>query len=339
MGKRIRYFYFLFILVMFLTALCINPIPSYTAPIVLKISHSEKTGGGVKDLAAVYLAKLINERSKGALKVEIYPAGQLYGDAEGIVATANGTIFCEATSSNPLSAWTKGHAVFSLWGLFQDQDHVKRYFDSPCGGGAIEKELGAKGLLHLPVGPLFVAYLFSNRLVKTAADVEGLRLRVMESPLVVRGAKVITGVDPVVIPVHELYTAAAQRMVEGTITGLKAIESRGIQEFFNYCVISPSIYNVSTTLVMSKIQLGKLPRDMQKIVMDAIKETYDYTWSLPVDYFDKDSHNKMVKEGVTFTKMSPEEFNKLMGKYEPVFEKGAKRVPAGYVVCAKSLRK
>ena len=340
MERRLNYCIgVLIVLVMCLTLISVKPNISAAAPIILKLSHSEKPGGGVKDLAAEYLAKLINERSKGALKVEVYPTGQLYGDKEGITATANGTIFCEGTSSDPLSAWTAGHAIFGLWGLFQDQVHVKRFFDSPCGGGKIEEELGVKGLLHLPVGPLFVNYLFSNRAVKTAADVQNLRLRVMESPLVVKGAKAITGVDPIVIAVHELYTAAAQGMVQGTITGPKAIESRGIHEFFKYCISSPPIYCVSTTLVVSKIQVEKLPPDLQKIVRDAIKETYDYTWSLPPDFFDKESINKMGKAGVTFTPMPPEEFAKLMVKYQPVLEEGSKRIPADYIECAKSLRK
>ena len=64
---------------------------SLAAPIVIKFSHvvAQNTPKGQ---AADYFKKLAEERTKGAVKIEVYPNSQLYKDKEEMEALQLGAV-------------------------------------------------------------------------------------------------------------------------------------------------------------------------------------------------------------------------------------------------------
>src|SRR5207249_12301852 len=62
--------------------------------IVIKFSHvvAEDTPKG---RAAVYFAKLVEQRTKGRVKIQVYPDSQLYKDSDEIAALQKGSVRSE----------------------------------------------------------------------------------------------------------------------------------------------------------------------------------------------------------------------------------------------------
>ena len=67
------------------------PLTAQAAPIVIKFSHvvAQQTPKGQ---AADYFKKIAEERTKGAVKIEVYPNSQLYKDKEEMEALQLGAV-------------------------------------------------------------------------------------------------------------------------------------------------------------------------------------------------------------------------------------------------------
>src|SRR5512136_2272870 len=93
MKKTVRFLTF-FIAVVFILA--IQPTFGADAPIVIKFAHQLPITDHVS-IGADYFAKQLMERTKGRVKVDVYPASMLYKDTEIIPAVRDGAIqmgFC-----------------------------------------------------------------------------------------------------------------------------------------------------------------------------------------------------------------------------------------------------
>src|SRR5512136_766518 len=93
MRKPVRYLIF-FVVAAF--SLTIQPVSGAEAPIVIKFAHQLPITDHVST-GADYFAKQLPERTKGRVKVDVYPASMLYKDTEIIPAVRDGAIqmgFC-----------------------------------------------------------------------------------------------------------------------------------------------------------------------------------------------------------------------------------------------------
>jgi C4-dicarboxylate-binding protein DctP len=104
------------------TALCAGSVALAQAPIVIKFSHVVAPDTP-KGKGAQRFKELAEERTKGKVKVELYPNSQLYKDKEELEALQLGSVQMLAPSLakfGPLGA--KEFEVFDLPYLFKDDE-------------------------------------------------------------------------------------------------------------------------------------------------------------------------------------------------------------------------
>ena len=119
-------------------------------PIVIKFSHVVAIDTP-KGQAAEYFKKLAEERTKGEVKVEVYPNSQLYKDKEEMEALQMGAVQMLAPSLakfGPLGV--KEFEVFDLPFIFDDYKELHKVTQGPVGTGLLKK-LEAQG--HLAAWP------------------------------------------------------------------------------------------------------------------------------------------------------------------------------------------
>src|ERR1700741_2108024 len=115
-----------------------------SAPIVIKFSHVA-TVDTPKGQGAERFKKLAEERTKGRVKVEVYPNSQLYKDKEELEALQLGSVQMLAPSVSkfgPLGV--KEYEVFDLPYIFPNRAVLARITDGPVGKDLL-KRLEAKG--------------------------------------------------------------------------------------------------------------------------------------------------------------------------------------------------
>src|SRR5713101_6614091 len=95
-------------------------------PIIIKFSHVV-ANGTPKGKAAEYFKKLAEERTKGRVKVEVYPNSQLYKDKEELEALQLGSVQMLAPSNSKFGPiGVREFEVFDLPYIFPSVEALRR---------------------------------------------------------------------------------------------------------------------------------------------------------------------------------------------------------------------
>src|SRR5207302_7567052 len=116
--------------------------------IVIKFSHVVARDTP-KGKGAEYFKKLVEERTQGRVRVEVYPNSQLYKDREELEALQLGAVQMLAPSVSkfgPLGV--RKFEVFDLPYMFPDEQSLERVVEGPVGKGLF-KLLEPKGIVGL----------------------------------------------------------------------------------------------------------------------------------------------------------------------------------------------
>ena len=121
-----------------IAAAFVFPVPAYAQqPIVIKFSHVVAVDTP-KGKAAEYFKKLAEERTKGRVKVEVYPNSALFKDGEEMEALQLGSVQILAPSLakfGPLGA--REFEVFDLPYMFDDYVELLKFSQGPLGAAIL----------------------------------------------------------------------------------------------------------------------------------------------------------------------------------------------------------
>src|ERR1700756_1144349 len=142
------------------------------APIVIKFSHVV-TPDTPKGKGADYFKKLVEERTKGRVKVEVYPNSTLYKNKEELEALQLGSVQMLAPSLakfGPLGA--KEFEVFDIPYMFPSEAFLARIENGPIGHKLMSK-LETKGITGLAFWDNGFKIFSANRPISSPADLKG----------------------------------------------------------------------------------------------------------------------------------------------------------------------
>ena len=142
------------------------------APIIIKFSHvvANETPKGQ---AANYFKKLAEERTKGRVKVEVYPNSQLFKDKEEMEALQMGSVQMLAPSLAKFAPLgVKEFEVFDLPFIFDDYAELHKVTQGPVGAKLLHK-LEAKGIMGLAYWDNGFKVMSANKPLHKPEDMQG----------------------------------------------------------------------------------------------------------------------------------------------------------------------
>src|SRR6476661_4627603 len=159
-----------------IAAAFVFPVPAYAQqPIAIKFSHVVAVDTP-KGKGADMFRKLAEERTKGRVKVEVFPNSQLYKDGEEMEALQLGSVQLLAPSVakfGPLGA--REFEVFDLPYIFDNFAELHKVTQGPVGRQLFQK-LESKGIQGLAYWDNGFKMLSANKALKLPADVKGLKM-------------------------------------------------------------------------------------------------------------------------------------------------------------------
>jgi tripartite ATP-independent transporter DctP family solute receptor len=164
-----------------------------------------------------FMAAEVEQRSASALRIKIYPDGQLGPERDLIELLQIGSLAITKVSTAPLENFSPLMTVFSLPYLFRDQEHFWQMADGPIGRELLDASIPyrLKGLCYFDAGARsFYINRKRGRVVRRPEDLESLSIRVQRSRSAIRLVELL-GAKPVPIPFGELYTALDTGTVDG----------------------------------------------------------------------------------------------------------------------------
>jgi tripartite ATP-independent transporter DctP family solute receptor len=229
-------------------------------------------------------------------------------------------------NSGILQGQVKEYAIVDFPFLFNDAKEADAVLDGPIGKLLADK-LPEKGLVHLAYLDLgFRNITNSRRPIKTADDIAGTKLRVIQSPIYIDTFSAL-GANPVPMSFTEVYTALEQKTIDGQENPFTVIEANKFQEVQKYLTGSRHVYNPQS-MFMSKKKWDSLNKEEQDILLAAAKETQAYQRKLSRDAQDVALNN--LKTKMEYSELPPAETAKIRAKLKPVIDKYSANVGADF---------
>lgn len=192
-----------------------SPLPDQK---IIRLAHGLDTNHPVHQ-AMVYMGERLDAKSEGALKVLIYPSGQLGAERECLELLQIGSLDITKVSAAVLENFIPEYKVLSIPYIFRNKEHAHLVFDGAVGEAILAKGFDArlKGLTFYDAGSR--SFYTKNKPIKQPEDLAGLKIRVQKSNMAVAMVNLLGGA-PTPISWGELYTALQQGVVDGAENNL-----------------------------------------------------------------------------------------------------------------------
>ena len=253
--------------------LALAGVASAQQPIVIKFSHVVALDTP-KGKAAEYFKKLAEERTKGRVKVEIYPNSTLYKDGEEMEALQLGSVQMLAPSVakfGPLGA--REFEVFDLPYIFDSFDELHKVTDGPVGKKLFQK-LETKGITGLAFWDNGFKDMSANKPIKVPADYKGLKMRIQSSKVLGDEMKAL-GAIPQVLAFSEVYQALQTGVVDGTENPPSNLYTQKMNEVQKYLAMTDHGVIEYAVIVNKKFWDG-LPADIRATLEGAMNDATKY---------------------------------------------------------------
>jgi C4-dicarboxylate-binding protein DctP len=265
------------------------------APVVIKFSHVVAPDTP-KGKGADRFKQLVEERSKGRIKVEVYPNSQLYKDKEELEALQLGSVQMLAPSLakfGPLGV--KEFEVFDLPFLFKDEAAFRAVTDGDVGKGLFAK-LEGKGIKGLAYWDNGFHIMSANKPLHTVADFKGQKMRIQSSKVLDAQMRAL-GAIPQVMAFSELYQALQSGVVDGTEGVPSNFYTQKIFEVQKHITLS-NHGHLAYAVIINKKFYDSLPADLHGILDSAIKDATTYANAI-ASTENKDALDKIKASGKT----------------------------------------
>jgi C4-dicarboxylate-binding protein DctP len=242
-------------------------------PIVIKFSHVVAPDTP-KGKAAEYFKKLAEERSRGRVKVEVYPSGQLFQDRAEMEALRLGTVHMLAPSLakfGPLGV--PAFELFDLPYIFPNLETLHRVMDGEVGARlfALLAERGVKGLAYWDNG---FKQMSANTPLRRVEDFQGLKMRIQSSRVIEAQMRAL-GAQPRVMAFADAHEALRQGVVDGTENPLSNLATQRMHEVQKHLTLSDHGY-LGYAVIVNKAFWESLPADLRAILEGAMHSATVY---------------------------------------------------------------
>jgi tripartite ATP-independent transporter DctP family solute receptor len=268
-------------------------------------------------------AEIVEAKSGGKLKVQVFPGGALGSDQANVSALQGGTLEMASMNSGIFASLVKDFAIYDFPFLFANPAEADAVVDGSFGKN-LHTKLEEKGLVGLGYYELGFRHISnSKRPITKVEDIAGLKLRVIPNPINIDWVSAL-GANPTPLPFPELYAALEQKAVDGQENPVATINGAKLYEVQKHLALTYHQYNPQSIVVSKKFWDG-LSAGEKKIVQDAVTESIKYqreqSRTLAGSLLET-----LKKNGMQVTELPASEVAKLREKMKPVITKHSANV-------------
>ena len=275
--------------------------------VTLKLSevHAE---GYPTTLADQEFARLVEERTDGRIKIDVYSGGALYGEETGAIeALQLGDLAFSRVSASPVSSYVPAMNAIQMPYLYKNADHMWAVLNGEIGQKMLsEVQASGSGLVGLCWYDAGARSYYTNKPVTCVEDMKGLKIRMQNNRMMVAMTNVLGGVGVTGIGPNEVYSAITQGTIDGAENNWPTYQNMGDYEAAPYYVLDKHTM-VPEILLASEAVLAELDEADVEIIKACARETQEYEKQ---KWAEKEASSEQIVRaaGCTITELTPEAF-------------------------------
>jgi len=292
--------------------------------IVIKFGHVAPPFHG-QHQGTLAFAKYVAEKTNGKIDIKVFPMGQLGGERSMAEQVQAGTLQMAAITTAVMSNFVPQAAMIDLPFIFPDRKTAYKVLDDVEFMKKFFPYFTPKGFIAIGwTENEFRDMTNSKRPIHKPADLKGLKIRVMESPVYLDTFKQL-GVQPVPMPFPEVYNALQQGVIDGQDNPLLTSVLMKFTEVNKYVTITHHILT-ECPIVVNPDFWKTLSKKEKKIFRDAAYVCIKTNRKVNASLY-KNKIWKIVKaKHIKVTKLTPAERAAFKKAMTPVYKKYEKIV-------------
>jgi tripartite ATP-independent transporter DctP family solute receptor len=298
-------------------ALCLGTTAAVAQEIKAKFGTS-LPDSHPQTLGARKFAELVDQKSKGRIKITVYSGAQLGSDQQMQAALRGGTQEFTAPSTATLANLVKEFGIFGLPFSFASEKQAYAVFDGEFGQSILAKltEKDLIGLAYWENG--FRHFTNSKRPIVKAEDLAGIKVRTMQNNLYIDLFAGL-GANAIPMPVNELFTALETKAVDAQENPYTVVQAQKFYDVQKYLSTTGHAYDAQV-LIASKKFWDKLSDADRALMKEASREATEFQRQASRDLNAK-ARAELAKAGMQINDVSDAERQRMREKLQPVIAK------------------
>jgi tripartite ATP-independent transporter DctP family solute receptor len=289
-----------------------------------------------KGLAAQEFARLVQAKTNGHIKVELFANGTLYNEPDEMEALQRGSVQMIAPSFSNISEVIPEWAVMDLPFAFQSDQAVDEAFNGTI-GQLLFQSLEAKGMVGLGYWANGFQQITSNKgpLIHPA-DFRGLHIRILPSKVIESQFRQFEATTTP-IPFNQVYRSLETGIVDGEENTISNIYSKKFYQVQKYLTLSNHAY-LGYGVLMNKSFWDQLPQEDKKVISEAMNEATLWSNRNAVAMNHKQWQELQRVGGIEIHILSPAERTEWLHALEPVYDLNAPYIGQKLLDAIRELR-
>lgn len=265
-------------------------------------------------------ARLVEERSKGKLKINVY-ADAVLGDEKSVIEQVQlGGIDFARVNSAPLVGVSSRLGVLCMPFLFRNSSHLWNVLLGPIGDELLDSLMvgGINGLAYYDSG---ARSFYTKTPISNVSELEGLKIRVQYNEIFANFIKHL-GAEPVPMNFGEVYNAFQKDEIDGAENNWSSYYISGHYKLASHYFVDEHTRNPEVVIASSKV-MGKLSPEHQKIIISSAKDSVKFQQNAWNTHEEK-SEEAIKKSGVSIVKISDADREEIQKAVAPMYEQYGK---------------
>ena len=325
MKKFIKLISVLFLSIFLVTSFSLFAFAAEDEPIIIKVATVQPPEQS-EGLFAIKFKELVEEKTDGAAKVEIYFRSELGGQKDYIEGLRMGTLEVSWVTIGFFSSYEPMLNIFELPFLYTSREHAFWMVNGPLNEMIKERveKHGVKLLTFFEVGSRHITN--NVRPIYTPEDLRGLKIRVPQSQVNIDSLNAL-GANASPLSGSELYLALKQGIFDGQENPSGQVYFNKWYEVQKYLSKTGHMFLMHMVLYSEKLW-NQLPKEIQEKIEDAAQEAAIYEIAIAAGE-EASSEVALIKEGMEINEVDVAPFKEAVkplyqsyiNKYGPEAEK------------------
>lgn len=273
--------------------------------------------------AGYVFKEAVENRSKGQIKVEVYPNGQLGSNKELAESVRSGTIQMTSVAPPYLTSLVPWFDVLLLPFLWKNYETEWNAFNGWL-GNEMGAALSAKGIILLAAMEGGFNQIGNKvRPIEKVDDLKDIKIRLAPSPISLTAFQAL-GAKAITMDYKEVYTSLESGTIEGIVLGSTYMWNTKFYEVLKYLSLC-NIQENTMVLLMNKKFLDGLPPDLKKIVHESAALARDRERKRVAGEETEVLDLLRTKTNMKINAISPEQLKLFKKAVMPAYEFGRKK--------------
>lgn len=312
---------------------------AYDGPkLSFRVAHTTPPGNHIT-LAYEKFKELVEEKSGGKIKVQVFPNAILGSDRVLMESAQRGTIEMAVSSTPNMASFSPYFQVFDLPYITSPkyQQNLYKAIDSGPLADYMKKIANEVGLEPVMWAEYGYRNFVSVKPLKTIKDLAGIKMRTTDSPIEIEVAKVLK-MNPTPVAWGETYTALQQKTIDGEGNTFPHLYGAKHHEVLKYAMTTYHNYGMQV-MMANKKWWDALDPKAQAVIKEAVVGALDYQRNVLYPENEERARQGFIDAGITIIELDEAQLAELRRLVQPVWDKFLPQLPADLVKLVQDTQK